>query len=335
MEFSDELSALEGKPYESIRLDTVYTRITGIAGQPLNDNNLGQTLINNYGRPYQEGFNNYTGFSARADDGRFSYYVSGEYQHSPSAPPYPLSARLAIASVNLDPVQPATPFPEINQFRLLDTYVSTKLLGQDISIGKQSLDWGPSESGSMLMSNNAEPFWMLRINQTEPLYIPGVSKVFGSVPSRTISSASSPATTSSRRAVHLRTRSSASSRSAAIRIGMDGHHPFQGIEISFARTNVFAGRKPRAADVRLVLEQLHQLRRGAADVKFSRNDPGARFASFDFSWQVWNVDQHLHRHVHPRRDHAAGRPAQGGVQSRASIWRACPGFPSSTCGWKA
>ena len=29
------------------------------------------------------------------------------------------------------------------------------------------------------MSNNAEPFWMLRINQTEPLYIPGVSKIFG------------------------------------------------------------------------------------------------------------------------------------------------------------
>jgi hypothetical protein len=62
---------------------------------------------------------------------------------------------------------------------LLDTYVSTKLLGQDISIGKQSLDWGPGESGSLLMSNNAAPFWMLRINQTEPLYIPGVSKVFG------------------------------------------------------------------------------------------------------------------------------------------------------------
>jgi hypothetical protein len=72
-EFSDELSALEGKPYESIRLDTMYTRITGIAGQPLNNNHLGQTLTNNFGRPYQEGFNNSTGFSARADVGRFSY----------------------------------------------------------------------------------------------------------------------------------------------------------------------------------------------------------------------------------------------------------------------
>ena len=40
-EFADELSAIEGKPIESIQLSSVYTRITGIAGQPLNDNNLG------------------------------------------------------------------------------------------------------------------------------------------------------------------------------------------------------------------------------------------------------------------------------------------------------
>ena len=44
-EFADELSAIEGKPIESIQLSSVYTRITGIAGQPLNDNNLGQTIV--------------------------------------------------------------------------------------------------------------------------------------------------------------------------------------------------------------------------------------------------------------------------------------------------
>ena len=237
-EFSDELSALEGKPYESIRLDTVYTRITGIAGQPLNNNNLGQTLINDYGRPYQEGFNNSTGFSARADEGRFSYYVSGEYQHSPSAPAYPLSARLAIASVNNEPLQPATPFPEINQLRLLDTYVSTKLLGQDISIGKQSLDWGPSESGSMLMSNNAEPFWMLRINQTEPLYIPGVSKVFGSFRwdnffGKLAGHDQFPM------GPYIYGNKLSFKPFARYSFGMDGRHPFQGIEISASRAPTY------------------------------------------------------------------------------------------------
>ena len=99
---------IEGKPIESIELSSVYTRITGIAGQPLNDNNLGQTIINNYGRPYQQGINNSTGFTARAEDGRFAFYVNGEYQHAPSAPAYPLLTRQVIASVNHDPLQPAT-----------------------------------------------------------------------------------------------------------------------------------------------------------------------------------------------------------------------------------
>ena len=134
-EFADELSALDGRPYELIRFDSLYTRLTGIAEQPLNDNNLGYTLTNNFGRPYREGFNNFTGFSARADDGRFAFYVSGEYQHAPAAAAYPLAARVAIAAVNQYPVQPAVPFPEVNTFRLLDTYVTTKWLGQDISVG--------------------------------------------------------------------------------------------------------------------------------------------------------------------------------------------------------
>ena len=302
-EFSDDLSALEGRPYQSIRLDTLYTRITGIAGQPLNDNNLGQTLINNYGRPYQEGFNNYTGFSARADDGRFSYYISGEYQHSPSASPYPLSARLAIASVNLEPVATATPFPEINQFRLFDTYVSTKWLGQDISIGKQSLGWGPTESGSMIMSDNAEPFWMLRINQTEPLYIPGVSKVFGSFRwdnffGKLAGHDQYPV------GPYIYGNKLSFKPFARYSYGMGGHHPFQGIEISFARTNVFAGENHVPLTFGSFWNSFTSIGAVPADIKFSRNDPGARFASFDFSWQIapWvniYIDMFTHDEITP------------------------------------
>ncbi|HVP49923.1 MAG TPA: capsule assembly Wzi family protein [Candidatus Bathyarchaeia archaeon] len=302
-EFADELSALEGRPYEVIRLDTVYTRLTGIAGQPLNDNNLGQTLVNNEGRPYQEGFNNYTGFSTRADAGRFSYYVSGEFQHAPSAPAYPLSARLAIASVNHDPVQPAVPFAEVNAFRLLDTYVSTKLLGQDISVGKQSLYWGPTTSGSMLFSNNAEPFWMLRINQTEPLYIPGVSKVFG--PFRWDNFFGKlgghdqfPV------GPYIYGNKLSFKPFARYSWGMGEHHPFQGIEISFARTNVFAGQNHVPLTFGSFWNAFTSTSNVPLDVKLSRNDPGARFASFDFSWQIWPwinvyIDMFTHDEVTP------------------------------------
>jgi len=302
-DFSDELSALEGKPYESIRLASVYTRITGIAGTPLNDNNLGQTLINNYGRPYQEGFNNSTGFSARADQGRFSYYVSGEYQHSPSAPAFPLSARLAIASVNLDPLQPATPFPEVNRFRLLDTYVSTKLFGQDISVGKQSLYWGPSQSGSMLMSNNAEPFWMLRINQTEPLYIPGISKIFGPFRLDNFLGQLS-GHTAFPQAPFIYGQKLSFKPFGAFSVGKNSYHPFQGIEISFARTNVFAGQNHVPMTIGSFWNSFTSFGAVPADIKFSRNDPGARFGSFDFSWQIskWvniYVDMLTHDEITP------------------------------------
>ncbi len=104
-----------------------------IAGKPINDSyHFGQSLINDEGRPYQQGVNNVTGFSARAEDRRFAFYVSGEYQHTPSAPAYSLLQRSVIAEVDLNPVQPATPFATINRFQLLDTYVAMKYAGFDV-----------------------------------------------------------------------------------------------------------------------------------------------------------------------------------------------------------
>ena len=66
-------------------MNTVYTRLLGITGQTLRDSyHLGQTIVNDYGRPYEPGFNNITGFSTINERGRFSLYVRGEYQHSPA-----------------------------------------------------------------------------------------------------------------------------------------------------------------------------------------------------------------------------------------------------------
>ena len=60
-----------GRPSRPSRmqLDSVYTRVMDIAGTPVNDSyHFGQTLINDYGRPYWQGVNNITGFSASAND---------------------------------------------------------------------------------------------------------------------------------------------------------------------------------------------------------------------------------------------------------------------------
>ena len=63
--------AAESAPGTAVRgdiygVDTFYTRVTGIAGPSLRDSfHLGQTIANDYGRPYQTGFNNITGFRRR------------------------------------------------------------------------------------------------------------------------------------------------------------------------------------------------------------------------------------------------------------------------------
>lgn len=285
-EFSDELSALEGKPVQSIQLASVYTRMMGIAGQPLNDNNLGQTIVNDDGRPYQQGFNNYTGFTARAEDQRFAFYVQGEYQYAPSAPAYPLYTREVIAAVNHDPLQPGLPLPTTNQFRLLNTYATMRLLGQNISVGKQSLAWGPTQSGSMAISNNAEPFWMLRINRAEPFWIPGVSRLLGPIRGDNFFGKLSGHTQFPQGPYSYGNKLSFK---PFAEIGIGTHnkkYPFKGIEIGFGRTVVFAGQNHVPLTFGSFWNSFTSFGAVPTDIKFSRNDPGARFATFDFSWQL-------------------------------------------------
>lgn len=283
VEFANELSALEGTPVEMVKLDSVYTRVMGIAGQPLNDNNLGQTIVNDYGRPYQQGVNNYTGFVARADEGRFAFYVNGEYQHSPSAPAYPLQTREAIAAVNNDPVQPGVPFPTVNTFTLLDTYVTTPLFGQDITVGKQSLDWGPTEAGSFAISNNAEPFWMLRISRTRPLWIPGISYLLGPFGFDNFFGGLSGHTEFPQSPYMYGQKFSFKPLG---NISIHGVHPFKNMEMGFTRTTIFAGQHHVPLTFGSFWNSFTSVNSVSADVKFSRNDPGARFTTFDFNWQV-------------------------------------------------
>jgi Capsule assembly protein Wzi len=117
-EFQPDLDAAAGESKAAIHLESLYSRAMEIAGQPLNDSyHIGQTIINNYGRPYQQGFNTVDGFSGWASAGRFTIYMRGEYQHAPSPPAYPNAVRNAIALVDQNPVQPM-PISTVNQFRL-------------------------------------------------------------------------------------------------------------------------------------------------------------------------------------------------------------------------
>ncbi|HKN73847.1 MAG TPA: capsule assembly Wzi family protein [Candidatus Acidoferrum sp.] len=179
-EFQTELNELAGGKDRVIRLESVYANLAGISGTPLNDSyHFGQTIINNYGRPYEGGFNANDGFSGYTSAGRFTIYVRGEYQHAPSAPAYSLPVRQVIAAVDDNPLLPAAPVPTTNQFRLLDTYVSANVANWNLAFGKQSLWWGPGDGGALLFSDNAEPIYMFRASRITPLRLPWIFRWLG------------------------------------------------------------------------------------------------------------------------------------------------------------
>lgn len=179
-EFRLDLDRVGGENKPSAQLESLYSRVTGIEGTPLNDSyHFGQTIINDFGRPYEEGFNSYDGFSGYGIVGRFTLYVRGEFQHAPSAPAYPLAVREAIATADQNPIQPAVPIPTTNQFQLLDTYIAANYSGWNFSFGKQSLWWGPGDGGSLMFSDNAEPIYMFRATPIGSFDIPLLSRVLG------------------------------------------------------------------------------------------------------------------------------------------------------------
>jgi len=181
-EFASDLEALSNGTENKLQIESLYAGATQIVGKPLDDSyHFGQTIINNFGRPYQQGFNSYDGFSAWAADGRFAIYVRGEFQHAPAAPGFSQPIQNLIASLDGVPVQTAAPISSTDQFTLLDTYVSTAVGGWNFSFGKQSLWWGQGEGGALLFSDNAAPIYMFRASRTLPITLPWIFQHLGQI----------------------------------------------------------------------------------------------------------------------------------------------------------
>lgn len=181
-EFAHEFSLMSGDQNLHAQLESTYIRSTGISGTPLTDNqHFGQTILNDYGRPYQEGFNSVAGISGWTSAGPFVIYARGEYQSSPSAPsPSPAALDYIQSIDSLPPNPPLTPVNSIGRLRVLDAYVGMNLANWQISFGKQSLWWGPSADGPMLATNNTEPINnMFRVSRVSPFRLPWIFRYFG------------------------------------------------------------------------------------------------------------------------------------------------------------
>jgi len=298
-----------------IGLESVYERIMGIGGTPLRDSfHLGQTDVNDFGRPYASGFNNYSGVSARAHYGMFSAYFRGEFQHAPSWEGYslPLAETLAtiddfatFSSVPLpgNTTIPLGPVSAVNNLTVLEGYVSAHVVGHEISFGKMDNWYGPGVGGGMAWSNNAENIWSFRINRVEPLYIPYISRIAGLIrydffvgPLKGHNVPVSPWT-------------------HAEKISFK---PTPNFEFGFQRTVIWGGKGHEPITLGTFWRSFYSISDTNGAEKFSRNDPGARFSSVDFSWRLpylrkwltFYTDSEVHDDVFPitAPRHAAIRP---------------------------
>ena len=182
-EFSVEIKLLDGVSARQAGVESLYTRTMGISGTPLRDGyHFGQTIANDFGRPFNTGFNNVTGFSAQASKGRVYAYIRGEYQHSPAYAGLTVAQQSFIELLDLTTSAPYSQASRtVNQLDLLDAYVGVRLWVFNVSFGKQSLWWGPGTMGPMLASDNIDPIPMLRVDQVEPIVLPGFLKYLGPV----------------------------------------------------------------------------------------------------------------------------------------------------------
>jgi Capsule assembly protein Wzi/PAP2 superfamily len=175
-EFRLEMEAAGGDSTGTFRLESLYSRTEHISGMPLTDGyTFAQTQINDFGRPYGQGWSTINGFSTYGTRGRWVAYVRAEEQTAPSVPALSLATRQIVQQVDLYPqLPPGTAQPSTSNLSLLDAYVGVMESNWLISFGKQSLLWGPGDGGSLTLSENSAPINMFRINRATPLKLPSI-----------------------------------------------------------------------------------------------------------------------------------------------------------------
>ncbi|HZP04109.1 MAG TPA: capsule assembly Wzi family protein [Terracidiphilus sp.] len=311
-EIQPDVDRADGTGHPHAELESAYTVLRGMSGTPLRDSfHLGQSVINDYGRPYEGGFSNYSGFSGHAEAGRFSLYFRGEFQHAPSAAGYSptlaayLSNTIDAIPFAQNPVQdtiPAGPIAAANNARILEAYLSYHLLGHEVSIGKNDHWMGPDQGASMLWSNNAENIYNFEINRVEPLRIPLLSRLTGPFRYDFFVGSLKGHTYPNDPWVHVEKIS---------------FKPTRNLEFGFDRMDIWGGKGHEPVTLHTFLKSFFSFQNVSGAEKLSAADPGARFGTFDFSyrlpflrrWVTLYTDSLVHDDVSP-----ISAPRRSGVQ---------------------
>jgi len=286
-------------------IETTYTVVRGISGTPLRDSfHLGSTIINDYGRPYEGGFNNYSGASGYASAGRFTVYVRGEFQGAASATGYSVSLAQTLSTVDGTtylntatglPYSQATiprgPIGAVTDGRFLEAYVSAQYSKHVISFGKQD-DWlGPGMGGAFAYSNNAENIYSFRINRIEPLDIPLLSRITGPFRYEFLVGAlrghiymPNPANPGGS---NLNLPNVINPGDPWVHVEKISFRSTGNLEFGFERTAIWGGQGHAPITLKSFLRSFFSLASPTGfGVKNGPTDPGARFGAFDFSYRV-------------------------------------------------
>jgi len=342
-EMHDDMEGSCGPHQGSVRIESVYTVARAISGTPLHDSfHLGSTIVNDYGRFFENGFNNYSGASGYATAGRFALYVRGEFQGAPSATGYSAALAQTLSTVDetsfyvpssTPPYGPTTaiynqttipqgPIAATTHGRFLEAYLSYQYLNHVISIGKQDEWMGPGQGASMAFSNNAQNFYTFEINRIEPLKVPVLSRLAGPFRYEFVLGALRGHTLMTNPAYEGNPSSGAPNvinpGDPWVHVEKISFKPYKDLEFGFERTAIFGGEGHSPVTLHTFLKSFFSLTAPQSQVKNGRNDDGARFGAFDFSWrlpfvQKWLTlysDSEVHDDVSPidAPRHASVRP---------------------------
>ncbi len=318
------------------RMESVYTVARAISGTPLRDSyHLGSTIINDYGRPYQSGFNNYSGASGYVAARRFVFYARGEFEAAPSAVGYSQSLAQELSTIdgtsfyvpsatppygNTTAIYnqatiPMGPIAATTNARVMEAYISAHLLNHEISFGKQDNWLGPGLGGGMAYSNNAENIYSFRINRVEPLYIPLLSRLTGPFRYDFLVGKLRGHTYMPNPAYLANPEPNVANvinpGDSWVHVEKISFRPTQNLEFGFERTDIWGGKGHAPITLRTFAKSFISFSSPlctATDCpKYGRDDPGARFGAFDFSyrlpfvrkWLTLYTDSEVHDDVSP------------------------------------
>jgi hypothetical protein len=286
-ELQPDIDSLKDPARPQAKIASIYTRLSGISGTPLRDGyHLGQSIVNDYGRPYQQGFDTINGFSTRMGAGRFAFYLRGEYQHAPAAAGYsptlaellsendgiPFATNLKQDTIPLGPISAA------NDLRVVEANLSFLVLNNEISFGKNDHWLGPGQGGSFAWSSNAENIYAFQIDRVEPLRIPVLSRLTGPFRYQFFVGSLQGHTDPNAPWVHAEKIS---------------FKPTENLELGFERTVIWGGKGHVPITIGSFLKSFFSFQDVSAAEKVSRSDPGARFGTFDFSYRLPYMRQWL------------------------------------------